>query len=406
MTVERILVWCSGANYGVLQNHLQDELPFLWIGSAVLASAVLAGTAAVALLQLFSGVPLAGQVPLALLAAVVSAGLDRFLVAVLLRPPRASRGTYVATLIPRALLGAVSAVCVATLIVTHLATLDVDRQIAANQQQNSGAFFAALDKSKLAEDISSEQEFVAALKRPDERVQNLEVQLQYVQLQEKAALGNYYCLRYGGPCTIDLAAAEQQQQEYKAAVSQASQISSMISSQESKDAAAAGPAQAKLPAAESQLASNRASETKLTTSFLRSNSDPGLLARLRAIAQVSDRGWARVGGLVLLAFFLLVACLPVLLRIRLDRKPLTGYDGSMAVELARKQESRSLIRKEAMLEAWRDGGAAARPAIQEIRSLLEQWERSIPATRRDVKHIGARLTNALTRDWKDRRRRR
>src|ERR1700689_368381 len=108
MTVERALVWLSGEDYDKLRPYPQNEFPYLLIGCGILASAALAGWAAIALLQLLWSVPLAVQIPVALLAALLSAGLDRFLVTALLRR-HAGRGAYATALIFRALLGVVAA---------------------------------------------------------------------------------------------------------------------------------------------------------------------------------------------------------------------------------------------------------------------------------------------------------
>jgi hypothetical protein len=408
MILERVLVWLCGENYEVLRFHQRDKVPYLFIGLFIVASAVLAGAAAVALLQLLWSVPLAAWIPIALLAALVSMGLDRFLVAALLSREATSRGVYVAVLIPRALLGVISAICAATLVLMQFATFDVNRQIVAAQHQNSQAFYAALSKSKLATDISVEQEFVAALNAHEEQLNNLKVQLQIVQKQETYTLQNYYCLR-NGPCAPrgdDSAVAQTVKQEYDAQVNQASQISSMISSLENKDAAAAGTDEAKLPAVEAQLNSTRAAQAKLIRSFQASNNHPGLLARLLAAYQATDRGWASVARWVFILLLGIIACAPVYLKRRLTLKPETQYEMAMS-ERSSASRGRGMARAERREEGRRltargSDAEAGTATIEEIYRLLAEWVRKLPSTRDEVTAIGSRITNVLLRDWQRR----
>lgn len=217
-----------------------------------------------------------------------------------------------------------------------------------------------------------------------------------MQTQEQAAYHNYNCLRYGPCVTGDASAAGRQRQEYEDTARQASQISSMIASLQSKDAAA----EAKLPAIESQLKSDSAAETRLTRSFQAGNSHPGLLTRLRAVVQVSDRGWARVGALALIIVFVIAACGPALLKYRLNRKPSSQYEKSKP----RREQALAESRRSGMVRSPRGGDVEAMPAIREAYRLLDEWEARPPATRREVNEIGSRLTSVLVRDWEDRRR--
>ncbi len=395
MVVERVLVWFSGEDYELLQGYPRNQAPYLLIGAAVLASAVLAGTATVALFQLVSSITLAVQVVVGLLVAAASTVFDRFLVTALI-VRGTGRGRYVAALIFRALLGAVSASFAATLIVAQVAPLDVNIQIAAAQLQNRQAFYAALNKSKLAEDITAERELVTALRRPDPRVQNLEGLLKdVVQVQEQAAYYGYNCLRYGtGTCqTPDPSAAERWLTEYDADVRQAKQISAMILSLET----AAEPAEAKLPTAESQLNSNIAAQEKLIKSFQASNNDPGLPTRLLAVYRATNRAWARVGWWVFIIFFLIVGCVPVVRKWRLTRKPETPY------ELAR-EEAQAGSRKQGGFQSMPDeSDAEPSTAREEINRIIAAWDRKIPSTSSEVNGIGSTLTSALMRDWANRR---
>jgi hypothetical protein len=409
MVLERVLVWLCGENYEVLRFHQRDKLPYLFIGFFIVASAGLAGAAAVALLQLLWSVPLAIWIPISLLAALVSMGLDRFLVAALLsRDADASQWVYVAVLSPRALLGVLSAICAATLVVMQFATVDFNRQIVAAQHQNSQAFYASLAKSKLATDISVEQEFVAALNAPDEIIKNLQVQLRIVQGQETYTLQNYYCLLGYGPCAPkgpDLSAAQQAKQVYDVEVNQAGQISSTLSALESKHTIAA--AEAKLPAAESQLKSDRAAEATQVSSFQAGNNHPRILARLWAVVQATDRGWAGIVRWVLIALVSIVACLPLVLKRRLTRKPPTQYEMAMS-ERSNASTGRGVARAERREEgrrpmAWGSDAEAGTATVEEAYRLLAEWVRKIPATRDEVTAIGSRITNVLLRDWQRRR---
>ena len=224
MTLERVLVWCSGADYNMLRRHQQDKVTYALIGSAIVASAVLAGLAVLALLQLLSTMPLFGHIPLAFfLAAVVSVGLDHFLATPFWQMPVGlSRGSATEDAAP-----AWPALnCVATLIAYGLLarTADRARQLDGSQRQNPKAFFAALGKSALAKNISVEQELVVAALEGT-RCKDPEPGGAAADRANSGAgrpTGTITVFATAGTCAAgDVSAADQQHQEYEATASQA-----------------------------------------------------------------------------------------------------------------------------------------------------------------------------------------
>lgn len=350
----RMVLRLSGARPEILRRCPGERGKFFAIGVSVLIAASLTVISTVIALRTAAQVPLGAAILSALFFGFTTLSLDYFLLASLARPKKLR--AYLLTVTPRLLLAVLFSVVISTPLVLRIFAPEISRQIPVIQHQEANAFLAQAKSSPLAKKIVSDQAEVnrlqetistGALTDPyqNQIVKDLVTQRNNAQAQAAADYKRWHCQLYGGQgCAAagNEVVAKASEQAYLNATQQVDSLNNEITStveqiksaSRSHQSAALAAARAALPAKLAALRRNEQAQTQAAAEFYRANAEPvGLLIQLKALGEATSNNaslsLARWG---LLAFLVVIECLPLLTRWLTFIDPETAYDEILALE--------------------------------------------------------------------------
>ncbi len=418
----RFLIWLSGARRQILAECPTERPKYVGIGTAILITAATAGVSLSFALVTILKVPLPDALPFAIAWGLAILSLDRLFVVSMSR--QGPRWAHLSRALPRVLLALLLGAVISTPFVLQIFRPEIDQEITILQQQAANAHNKQVATSKLAARIQQEQarvsmlESLAATGGPgldpgtDPTLQKLTSQLKQAQANENNDYAELQCQLYGlpGPNGTRCVAGDGQQAKrsrdaYNSDVRQVSLLQDEINTQEGQLKARSqqlqgnnkAEAAAQLPAAKLALQTDIGREQQDINDFNTANqNDTGLLIRLKALDAVtkgnSTLTWARW---LLFAMFVVIDCMPVMIKVMLNLGPENNYDRMLA------GEERKQLRVASSNRAVRQANEITETitAVDEGRSRIAGWNTELPDVRDDIIETRRRVERERLRSW-------
>jgi uncharacterized protein DUF4407 len=330
------LLIVSGTRANVIAQCESERVKFESLGWAILITSGMATISMWFALYSAMGVNPVLAAPLALLWGLVIMGIDRWLITSL--PVEGRRRFSMAA--PRLLLAILLGTLISTPLVLRIFQSEIDAQISIMKANSASQFLQSEQKNQIGAQVTYWRKDVSNLEKVinsggiatinpanDPQVKSLEAQAKTVYNQEQTYYKQWQCQLYGGPgCPPGAGtlykAARSNWEDAKARLAQInSQIQQRENDLSASDTASVQSrlAQAKdaLPAAQKQLQIAVARQNALQASFDATNQkENGLLIRLQALSQLSDKSFTVTAARFLLfLLFLVIECLPVTVKL-------------------------------------------------------------------------------------------
>ncbi len=418
----RFLIWLSGARRQILAECPTERPKYVGIGAAILITAAMAGVSLSFALVTILKVPLPDVLPFAIAWGLAILSLDRLFVVSMSR--QGPRWAHLSRALPRVLLALLLGAVISTPFVLQIFRPEIDQEITILQQQAANAHNKQVATSKLAARITQEQARVDTLESQqatggpgvplaaDKTLQNLTGQLQQAQTRMNNDYAELQCQLYGlpGPNGTKCVAGDGQQAErskaaYKNDVDQVNLLQGEIKTREgqlnaqsqSLQARKKAQATAELPAARLALNTDLSQQQQDINTFdIANKNDTGLLIRLKALDAVtkgnSTLNWARW---LLFALFVVIDCMPVMIKVMLNLGPENNYDRMLAGE--EKKQLRVASSNRAVRQA--NEITETITAIDEGRSRIAGWNTELPDVRDDIIETRRRVERERLRSW-------
>lgn len=339
-----LLVWLSGADSALLSQHRVDRGRYVGMGSAILTTGTMAGISLWFALHTALGVSALGAVPFALAWAVMIMGLDRWLVVSLKRRQGWKAGRYFLAASPRLAMAVLFGFVISTPLTLQVFHSEIRYQLTLAQQRAVYNYKHGKTRNQLQQQVDNDNAAIVNLTNgvstggpagnpsADKTLQTLKSQLATEQGLETTYYYQWQCQLYGTappgghkcpPGNGKLAAAAGRQ--YANAVSQVAKDKNLVAQRETalqqqskkKQAATSKLDAQKLKTAKQQLTTDQNLLKQSDDNFFAANkADTGLLARIRALDQAAaGDSILNVSRLLLFLFFMVIDCLPVLVKI-------------------------------------------------------------------------------------------
>ncbi|OLT36888.1 hypothetical protein BJF79_30515 [Actinomadura sp. CNU-125] len=361
--MRRFLISLSGARPEILDRCPSERTKYEGIGGAVLTTCVLAALSMWFAIHSALGANPFLAAPIALIWGAAIMSLDRWLVTSI--PAEGKRGRYAA---PRIVMAVLLGAVISTPLVLQIFKPEIDARIAEIKQERSDEFADAQRTGELGRQVAALQKQVGTLQEvvrsrgdvpldpaTDPEIKTLERQRDDQQKVVQKHYDEWQCQLYGGPdCPNEGPGplAQASKAAYDKARERAAELEGQIEARKRELAAGSEAAKstrlqqatAELPKVQQQLQDAQRQQKMLEDEFVKGNDGMnGLLIRLQALSDVSRGDVTLVGvRLLLFLFFLLIECLPVLVKLML--KP-GNYDRILALEVKREmREARAEAR--------------------------------------------------------------
>lgn len=367
-----MLIVLSGARLDILKQVPTERLKFVQLGILVLLSALIATVSMVFALWHGVQLPLPIAIAGALVWGVTVLTLNRWLVASL--PAVRSPKVLLLAVLPRVTLSVLLGVIITVPFILQIFSGEINAEIPVLQGQQLTTFISQQRSGPLGQQIASDQAAIThyesviaagGLSDPYKTpaVQSLNRQLVEAQDQRAKDYAQWQCELYGGSGCIAGSgpAAEASQRAYEADVQRVNSLSSQLTVLTGQLTAVASAnqqkslesAQQSLANAKEQLNTQLHQQSQATGNFNRFNSGTGLLMQLKALSAVaSGNTTLAIARFVILAFFALIDCLPVLTQTLLKLGPPSTYDRVLALDRSTRN---SIVRqRETMMQLVAD----------------------------------------------------
>ncbi len=407
--VGRFLIWLSGARRQILEECPTDRAKYVGIGAAILITAAMAGVSMAFALITALKIELPIALPFAIAWGVAILSLDRLFVVSL---PR--KGTWRAHLLratPRVLLALLLGFVISTPFLLQIFRPEIEHEITLLHTQAENQYLTSAKSGQLQKEVNQDAENVAKLTiqaggggsvsapPQDAQIAKLQAALGPAEAKETSDNTAWNCQLYGKADGQECAGitavgngpvAKADYKAYEADVAAVSQIESQIAiERQEADQAIAGAqassksqAAAQLPAAESALKAAQANQATENSTFITQNqNDSGLLIRMEALdAVTAGNVTLNAARWLLFALFVVIDCMPVMIKVMLNLGPETNYDRMLEAE-ERKQlrvaDSNRAVRAAAEK-------LAAETVIDEAQSRLEGWRAPLPEVTENI----------------------
>ncbi len=403
----RFLIWLSGARRQILDECPTERPKYIGIGASILITATMAAVSLAFALVTALRVELWLAMPFAIAWGLAILSLDRLFVVSLSRegrwPARVLRAT------PRVLLALLLGFVISTPFVLQIFRPEIEHEITILHTQAENAYLVGAKNSQLQQEInryrSQVDKLTAAAGGGGPVIggpQSAQLQSTLNQLnQAKTATDNDYnqwqCQLYGsaggqtcrpagnGP----LATADQSRYEYD--VAQVAQLASTAKLERNQLGQSIAGTQAKakelLPAAQKALQAAEAEQARELSTFTTQNeNNGGLLIRLQALdAVTSHDSILNAARWLLFLLFVVIDCMPVMIKVMLNLGPENNYDRLLEGEEEKQRDVAAVnrdFRKAAEM-------MAAGTLFGEAQSKLAGWSAAI-----------AEVTQKIIATWK------
>ena len=339
--MKRLLIALSGAREEILERCPTERLKFQSLGWAILITSVMATVSMWFALNSAMGVNAFVAFLAALLWGLIILGIDRWLVTSM--PIDGSRRWPIA--VPRLILAILLGTLISTPLVLRIFQSEINTQIAVIKEQQANAFLSSQQNSAVSQQVTRWTNAVNNLEKvinsggnvplnpsADPVVQSLTKQRNAAIALKQKYYNDWQCQLYGGAgCTLkgNGPLANASHQSYLQASAQVTNLGNQIQQREATLSATDTASEhtryqqavSALPTAKTQLRTAMAAEDALRNNFESNNiATNGLLIRLQALNQLSDRDFTlNSARFLLFLLFLVIECLPV--TVKLMQKP-------------------------------------------------------------------------------------
>ena len=424
----RFLIWLSGARRQILDECPTERPKYAGLGAAILITAVLAGISLAFALVTALKIELPLALPFAIGWGLAILCLDRLFVVSM--PRKGTRRARLLRAAPRVLLALLLGFVISTPFVLQIFRPEIEHEITLLHTAAENAYLKGAKNSSLQNEIDRDTAQVKQLTNqasgngsvatPAESAQlaNLQDQLSRATAKQNKDYNQWQCQLYGsaggqtchpvgnGP----LAKADEQRynedvtevNRLTTAVNQEQQlVNQKITTAQQKSQANAqsrlGPAQDALNAAVAEQKQEKATFTS------QNNNNGGLLIRLQALDAVAGgSSTLNVARWLLFALFVVIDCMPVMIKVMLNLGPESNYDRMLEAE------EQKQLRVAASNRALRAAAEkmAGETVLGEARSRLEGWNASIPEVTKNIMAARARVETKKLNAWENNQTRR
>ncbi|GAA0431202.1 hypothetical protein Acor_04710 [Acrocarpospora corrugata] len=387
--IKRFLVALSGARPEVLRRCPTEQGKFEGIGGAVLTTAVLAVISMTFALSTALDVPLPLAIPAALIWGTAILGLDRWLVSTM----RSDGGRKWGIALPRILMAVLIGFVVSTPLVLQIFDSEIEARIVQIKQARANEFARQQQQDTIGQDITALRKQVSNLNNvissdgdvaidpaSDRKFKTLTKERDEQQKLADSKYAEWQCQLYGGPACVKKGngpLARASETTYRKAQSGVDKLNRQLENRkkqlsttdaENKEARLAQ-AKADLPKVQTELdaaVARQADLQRLADAQTRANG--GLLLRLQALNEVSGQDFTmRAAHILLFLLFLLIECLPVVVKLMMRPGNYERILG-MAAEQEFREAKQSFARRPGVTggnfdiaELWRRPETAAPP---------------------------------------------
>jgi hypothetical protein len=421
----RFLIWLSGARKKILDECPTDRAKYVGIGTVILITAAMAGVSLTFALVTALKTPLWAALPFALAWAVAILCLDRMFVVSL--PREGKWWVHLLRAVPRLLLALLLGFVISAPFVLQIFRPEIEHEITLLHTQAQNAYLKGAKNGKLQQEINQDSATVSQLttaaggggevKLPPQaaQIKTLRAQRNRAQGLQNRYYNAWQCQLYGTApngkvCHNPAGAgplARADHQNFLREQSQVQQLNREISTDQRivsqgikrQQRVEAGKARSQLPAARAALAAAQAERKHdLSTFNTQNNNNGGLLIRLQALGEVTDRNSTlNTARWLLFALFVAIDCMPVLIKVMLNLGPENNYDRML------KAEEEKQLKVAASNRALRAAAErmAAETVIGEAQSRLQGWSAPIPGVTQNIVATRERVEAKKLRAWEN-----
>lgn len=355
-------------------------------------------------------------VPFAVAWGIAILSLDRLFVVSL--PRKGTRRAHVLRAVPRVLLALLIGFVISTPFVLQIFRPEIEHEITVLHAQAEQAYLHSQQNSALQQDINNDTALVNKLSQEegggqaptppqdaqinilDGELGQAEKQQSIAQAQQTADSTQVSCQLYGhapngncdgftniGPGPVadaDKVQLQAAQNEYQQATGTVKQLAGEITGLRktaaqfiaNSEQSTAAEAKAQLPQAQANLKSEITLQNAQDAQFASQNSNNGgLLIRMQALdALTAGNGTLEAARWLLFALFVVIDCMPVIVKVMLNMGPESNYDRLLDAE--EEKQLRVAASNRAVRQAAEK--LAADVVLGEAQSRLEGWRRPIP----------------------------
>ena len=417
----RFLIWLSGARRQILAECPTERPKYVGIGAAILITAVMAAVSLAFALVTALKVELWLALPFAIGWGVAILSLDRLFVVSL--PRKGKRSAQILRATPRVLLALLLGFVISTPFVLQIFRPEIEHEITLLHAQAENAYLKAAKNSPLRQEINSDIAEVNQLTAeaggggsvvpPAEsaQLQNLQNQLSQAETTKNKDYTKWQCQLYGSAggqhCSPvgngPLAKADEA--SYENDVTQVNQLTTAVNNEQqlvnqkiaSTQAKNQAEAKAQLPSAQAALRAAQSEQAQETGTFTSQNeNNGGLLIRLQALdAVTAGDSTLEAARWLLFALFVVIDCMPVMIKVMLNLGPENNYDRMLEAE-EKKQLKVAASNRALRAAAER---MAAETVIGEARSRLAGWNAPIPEVTQNIIATRARVETKKLKAW-------
>jgi Domain of unknown function (DUF4407) len=421
--VGRFLIWLSGTRKQILVECPTDRPKYVGIGAAILITATMAGISLAFALVTALKIELPLALPFAIGWGVAILCLDRLFVVSL--PRKGRRRAHLLRATPRVLLALLLGFVISTPFVLQIFRPEIEHQITLMHTAAENAYLKAAKNGSLQKEIDGDTTQVnnltaqasgsGAVSNPAQSAEltKMENQLTQAQSTKNNDYNQWQCQLYGsagGETCHPIGngrLAKADQQSYDNDVTQVNQLTAAVNKEQNlvnqkianAQAKSQGEAKAQLPGAQAALAAAVAEQKQEKDAFTsENNNNGGLLIRLQALDAVAGGSITlNVARWLLFALFVVIDCMPVMIKVMLNLGPENNYDRMLEAE------ERKQLRVAASNRALRQAAEkmAGETVLGEARSRLEGWNASIPGVTQDIIAVRTRVETKKLNAWEN-----
>jgi hypothetical protein len=424
-----LLISLAGARPEILDDCPTERIRFQSLGWALLITSGMATVSMWFALDNVLGLNVVAAFFGAVLWGLIILGIDRWLITSM--PLGSTRRFWIA--LPRLVLAILLGTLISTPIVLRIFQSEINAQITVIKAQQANNYLKDQQKGQVdaqvaywTKDVNNLNSVIVSKGQVtinpanDPEVKGLTAQKARAVSLQQMYYNEWQCQLYGGTgCTAPKGngvLAQASHENYLNATSQVNQLTAQIGQRDAalqaetaqSQAARLQEAQGQLPAAKSQLAQATAEKNTLQAQFDASNEKAnGLLIRLQALSQLTDKGATlSAARFLLFLLFLVIECLPVTVKLfqqpgnyerilaeaqedelwrarqRYTRRPARGAAGASAPTLVNfsppgggngRSRGEAREREQARMDEERQRDQARDAAIRDM------WQRDAPA---------------------------
>lgn len=413
--VGRLLIWLSGARRQILDECPTERPKYVGIGASILITATMAAVSLAFALVTALKVEFWLAIPFAIAWGLAILSLDRLFVVSMSRngkwPAQLLRAT------PRVLLALLLGFVISTPFVLQIFRPEIEHEITILHTQAANAYLAGARNSPLQQQITQYQTEVDKLTVKEgsggpppqsPQLQSTLDQLHEAEATETGAYNQWQCQLYG-PCQPagngPLATADQQRYyNYAAQVTQLARTASSEQNQLDQNSASTqaknkAEAETQLPPAQKALQAAQNEQAQEESTFTTQNeNNGGLLIRLQALdAVTSHDSTLNAARWLLFLLFVVIDCMPVMIKVMLNLGPANNYDRLLEAE---EQKQRRVAANNTEFREAAEMMAAG-TVISEPQSWLAGWSADIPEVTQNIIATRRRVAAKTLKAWEN-----